>query len=202
MVKSLSLSLKDELLRRAIDMNPEESVETIRKVLGPFVESTASLIERVFTSFTLVEDTIRLPIVGFKAFCANGESRASETVYIAGLPWNMQCTAVPLTDQTGVSHAFHLYLHRLESDLPVACKTKLQFRLRNQTAGADFVRSTSANFASKDGFGFAYFVYASEFEEPELGFLLDDTLLFEVSVKIVAITRKNANGSKQNESLG
>ena len=192
-MKSLSLSLRDELLRRAIDSNPDQNIETIRKVLAPFVESTASIIEKVFASFSLVEDTIRLEIDSFKAFCAQNESRTSQTVHIAGLPWNVQCIAVPLSDQTrtiSYGSAFHLYLNRLASDLPVACKTRLVFRLKNQQGNADFVRSTSANFGSEDGFGFAYFVYLSEIEEPKLGFIQDDAVIFEVSVTVEEIAQK------------
>lgn len=197
-MKSLSLSLRDELLRRAIDSNSEQSIETIRTVLGPFVESTATMIEKVFTNFSLVEDTIRLKIDHFKEFCAKSEKRTSETVHIAGLPWCIQCTAVPLSDQTGTisyGSAFHLYLNRLPSDLPVSCKTRLVFRLKNQMGNADFLRSTSANFEREDGFGFAYFAYLSEIEDPEFGYIRNDAVIFEVCATVKELTQKKPNAS-------
>ena len=187
-----NLSLKDELYRRAIDANTDQSVKTVQSVLGPFIESSASMIERVFASFSCVEDTISLRIEGFKAFCAQKESRASETVHIAGLPWCLQCTAVPLSDPTGkISYgsAFHLHLLRQRSDLAVNCKTQLVFRLQNQAADSDFVRSiASANFnGTEDGFGFAFFVYSSEIDG-QPGFVKNDAIIFEVLVRVKEMT--------------
>lgn len=187
------LSLEDELMRRINESKVDLSKSAVKEYADSLISTTKAKMEHLLTGLTRSEGTITIKLDNFRTLLSQlqyGTTRKSEVTYVAGLPWQVYYSFWLVDDN---NYTMDLFVFHSDKDTK-QCEAEVDFVMKDQRGGRDFVRSLSHTFKPNGQFGFRYFVYKSEIENPKFGYLQDDSLIIEVTVRVVQSTAEPAAG--------
>ena len=178
--RSSALSLEDELMRRIAESEVDLSNAAVKRYADSLIASTKMQMANLLTDFTRSQGTITIKLDNYRSTPKKQASKTSEVIYVFGLPWQVEYSFTPLDQQ---NYTLNLFLCYLDGNTKT-CQVEADFVMKDQRDGPHFVRSLSYTFKPFGQFGFRYFAYKNEIENPKLGYLQNDSLIIEVTVRV------------------
>lgn len=181
--ESSKLSLKDELMRRLAEGKADLSSPLAKRLVDSMIASTTLKMEALLAGLMRSEGTITMKLDYYEDLNkTKGEVKTSQTIHVFGLPWEAKLSFTTF-DNSG-NYALNLFVRYTDNETPT-CEAEVEYRMKNQLNGRDFVRSVVNTFKSSREYGFPYFAYQREIEDPKFGYLVGDSLILEITIKAV-----------------
>lgn len=166
-------------MRRLINGKVDLTNPIVKRLVDPLISSTTQKMQMLLTGITGSEGMIKIELSNYRSLIKTKTTETSEQVYVCGLPWQVAYNFTVFDEQ---NYAINLFLYYSDSEVK-ECDAEVEFCMRDRQSERNFVRSVFHTFKPCVQYGFRYFAYQREIENPKFGFLMGDTLLIEVTVK-------------------
>ena len=172
--------MEDELLCRLVEGKLDLSNPIVERQVNSFITFAKSKMETLLTSLVRLEGTITIKLDNYRSIIKRPTScKTSEAVYVCGVPWRAGYEFI----QLGKHYMMNLLLSYTDKCMKT-CDAEVEVCMKDQQNSCrNFVRCLSHTFKSDMEFCFPFVAFQREIEDPKFGYLLDDSLIIEITIR-------------------